>query len=87
MIDQFGRKMCQKKREDVNYKFLLEFFQKYFFVHERSAVKNSFSKYVCYPPDVLFWTVLYIQELMTLLMTFQVFRKLVEIAHVVAYWT
>ena len=34
-------------------------FQKYFVVHERSAVKNSFRTYVCYAPDVLFLTVLY----------------------------
>ena len=37
MIDQFGRKRCKKKREDV------------------SAVENSFSTYVCYAPDGLFW--------------------------------
>ena len=29
-------------------------------VHERRVVKNSFITYVCYAPDVLFWTVLYI---------------------------
>ena len=43
IIDQFGRKMCQKKRKDVDYKLLLDFFQKYFVKHERLAVKNSFS--------------------------------------------
>ena len=38
-----------------------EFFQKYFFVHEQSAVENSFSTYVClcYDPDGLFWLNLY----------------------------
>ena len=48
-------KGAKKKRKDVDYKFLKEFFQRYFvvhtvYVHERSAVKNSFSKYVflCY---------------------------------------
>ena len=41
MIEQFGRKMCQKKRKDVDYKLLLDFFQKYFVKHERSAVKNT----------------------------------------------
>ena len=43
IIDQLGRKRCQKKSKDVDYKLLQEFFQKYFVVHERSAVKNSFS--------------------------------------------
>ena len=42
MIDQFGRKRCEKKRKDVNYK-LLEFFQKYFAVHKQLVVENSFS--------------------------------------------
>ena len=46
--DQFGCKRCQKKRKDVDYKLLSEFFQKYFVVHEQSAVENSFSTYVCY---------------------------------------
>ena len=46
IIDQFARKRCQKKRKDVGYKLLLEFFQKYFVVHQQSAVENSFSKYV-----------------------------------------
>ena len=55
MIDQFERKRCQKKRKDVDYKLLYEFFQKYFAVHEQSAVENSFSTYVCYAPDGLFW--------------------------------
>ena len=47
--------MCQKKRKDVDYKLLKEFFQKYFVVHEQSAVENSFSTQVCYGPDGLFW--------------------------------
>ena len=59
MIDQFGRKRCQKKRKDVDYKLLYGFFQKHFFLHERLAVKNSVSTYVCYAPDGLFWLDLY----------------------------
>ena len=55
VIDQFGRKRCQKKREDVEDKLIKEFFQKYFDEHERSAVKTSFSTYVCYAPDGCFW--------------------------------
>ena len=40
----------------VDYKLLKELFQKYFVVHEHSAVKNSLSTYVlCYAPDGLFW--------------------------------
>ena len=46
IIDQFGRKRCQKKRKDVKYKILSEFTQKYFVAYERLAVKNSFSTYV-----------------------------------------
>ena len=60
IVDQFGRKRCQKKRKDVDYKLLKDFFQKYFVVHEQSAVENSFSTYVCYAPDGLFWLNLYI---------------------------
>ena len=37
--DQFERKRCQKKRKDVEYKFIFEFFQKYSALHERWAVK------------------------------------------------
>ena len=55
IIDQFRRKMCQKKRKDIDYKLLKEFIQKYFVVHEQSAVENSFCTYVCYAPDGLFW--------------------------------
>ena len=38
--------MCQKKRKDLSYTFLLEFVQKYFVVHELLAGKNSLSTYV-----------------------------------------
>ena len=54
IVDQFGRKRCQKKRKNVNHKLLSQFFQKYFFVHDRLAVKKSVSTYVCYTPDGLF---------------------------------
>ena len=54
------RKSCQKKRKDVNYKLLYEFFQKYLILHEHSATENSFSTYLCYDPDGLFWLNLYI---------------------------
>ena len=60
IIDQFGRKRCQNKRKDVGYKFLLNLFQWYFVVYKLWAVKNSVSTYVCYAPDSLFWTVLYV---------------------------
>ena len=55
MIDQFGRKRCQKKPKDVDYKLRLEFIQKYFVAHLQSPVKNSSSTSVCYAPDGLFW--------------------------------
>ena len=42
IIDQFGRKRCQKKRKDVGYKLIKEFFQKKIVAHEQWAVKNSF---------------------------------------------
>ena len=61
IIVQFGRKMYQKKRKVVDYKLLKEFFQKHFVVHEQSAVENSFSTYVFYAPDGLFWLNLYVQ--------------------------
>ena len=60
IIDQFGRKRCQKKRKDVDYKLLKGFFQRKFVVQERSAVKKSFSTYVCHAPDGLFWLNLYL---------------------------
>ena len=47
MIDQFGCKRYQEKRKDVSYQLFLQVFKKYFFVHERRAVKNSFSIYIC----------------------------------------
>ena len=47
-------KRCQKKRKDVDYNFLLDFFQKYLFVHEQSAVKTSFSTYVWCEVDSCF---------------------------------
>ena len=53
--DQFGRKRCQKKLKDVNYKLLYEFFQKSAVLHGHSAIENSLSTYVCYDPDGLFW--------------------------------
>ena len=46
IIDEFGRKRCQKKRKDVDHKLLYKFFQKYFVAYERFAVKNSFNTYV-----------------------------------------
>ena len=39
IIDQFGRKRHQKKREDMRYKLLSEFFQKQSAIHELQAVK------------------------------------------------
>ena len=33
-------------------------------VHEQSAVKNSYSTYVCYAPDGLFWLNLYVIPLL-----------------------
>ena len=50
---------CQKKHNDVIYKLLLEFAQKYFSIHERLAVKNLFGTYVCYNLDGLFWLNVY----------------------------
>ena len=43
IIDQCGRKRCQKKRKDESYQLLKEFFFKCFVVYEWSAVKYSFS--------------------------------------------
>ena len=51
------------KCKDVDYNFLQEFFQKYFVVHEQSAVKNSPSTYVCYALDGLFWLHLYVPKI------------------------
>ena len=46
MIDQFGRKSCQKKRKDVDYKLLQDHFQKYFVV--RSTWTVGYQKFVHY---------------------------------------
>ena len=54
LVDQFGRKSCQRKRKDMDYNILKELFQRCFVVHERSDFKDSFSTYVCYDPDGLF---------------------------------
>ena len=35
----YQHKRCQKKHEDVAYKLLLKFFQKYFVVQEQTAIK------------------------------------------------
>ena len=67
IIDQFGHKRCQKKRRETDYKIPYDFFQDYFFLHEQSAVKNSFSKYVRYDPDGLFWLNLYILNFKSLI--------------------
>ena len=53
IVDQFGRKRCQKKRNEMKHKLRYEFFQKYSAVHKQSAVKNSFSTYTYVMP----WTV------------------------------
>ena len=56
IIDQFRRKMCQKKRKDVSYQLLWEFFQKYFVLHELSAVKNLFSTGWGFENFLLLWS-------------------------------
>ena len=38
ILDQFGRKKCKKKRKDMSYRLLKQFFQKYFDAHDRWAV-------------------------------------------------
>ena len=48
IIDQFGRKRCQKKRKDVKYKLLYQ-----------TAVKNSFSIYLWSKVDSCFCGALY----------------------------
>ena len=58
-IDKFERKRCQKKRKDVNYQLLYEFFHKYFVVHEWSAVKNLFSTNVWSKVDSCFCEAVY----------------------------
>ena len=59
-IDQFGRKRCQKKRKDVSHQLLWQLLQKYFVVHERSAVKNSFSTYIWSKVDSCFCEAVYV---------------------------
>ena len=54
MIDQFERKRCQKKREDVSYQLLLVLFLKYFVAHEWSAVKKLFITYIWSRVDVFY---------------------------------
>ena len=51
-----------KKCKDGDYKLLYKFFKNVFFLHEQSAVKKSFSTYVCYAPDGVFWLNLYNNE-------------------------
>ena len=46
----------------MNYKLLYEFVQKYFVLHEHSAIEISLSTYVCYDPDGLFWLNLYLPK-------------------------
>ena len=62
MIDQLGRKGCQKKRKVVSYQLFKHFFQKYFVVHDWSAVKkipimgiHSFSFFVMLNYRSEFW--------------------------------
>ena len=49
----------------MDFTLLQEFFQKYFVVHEQSAVRTSFSTYVCYAPDGLFWLNMYVNIIHT----------------------
>ena len=51
MIGQFGRKRCQKKRKDMDYKILLEFFKNTLLCLNGWLSKNS---YVRYALDVFF---------------------------------
>ena len=67
VCDQFWRKRCQKKRKDVEYKLHLNFFQKCFVVWEHSAVKVSFSTYVCYALDGFHWSHLYVKRFKSIL--------------------
>ena len=61
IIDQFGRERYRKKRKDVDCKVLQEFFRNILlYIHERLAVINSFSTYVNYTPDGLFWLNMYV---------------------------
>ena len=47
IIDQFGHKMCQKKRKDVDYKLLQDFFKNIFlYMHCRLSKIRSVQTYV-----------------------------------------
>ena len=46
--------------------FCRTFFIFHFVVHEQSAVKSSFSTYVCYDPDGLFWLQLQVRIFMSI---------------------
>ena len=50
----------RRKRKDVSYQLLQEFFQKYFVAQERSAVKNSFSTYIWSKVDSCFCEAVYL---------------------------
>ena len=66
IIDQIGRRMCQRKREDVRYKFYEEFSQKKntvyiylysiykFIAHKQLAVQNSIITHVFHTLDVFY---------------------------------
>ena len=60
IINQFQLKRCKKKRKGLSYHLLLEFFPKYLVLHERSAVKNSFSTYTWSKVDSCFCKALYV---------------------------
>ena len=62
-LTNFGVKGDKRSIKMCTTNFYKSFFQKYFFVHEQSAVKNSFSTCVCYSPDGLFWLNLYLKLL------------------------
>ena len=47
--------LCLDKLTNLDAKGFQEFFQKYFVVHERSAVKNLFSSYVWSEVDSSFY--------------------------------
>ena len=60
IIDQYERKRCQKKRKDLSYQLLSDFFQKYFVVQERSGVKNLLSTYEWSKVDSYFCESVYV---------------------------
>ena len=51
-----------RNRRHFPLKTAMRFFQKYFVVHKQAVVENSFSTYVCYAPDGLFWLNLYVRS-------------------------